>query len=738
MWARGTQSNLPFAVRPPARNDHTKNPFLNHIDFSAVNEMVKYCDIFCSKLEENDYDVVASAINPVAAIRRNEVMAKAEAYRQLRPLYEQFNQLAGRDISPPNPIDYNFESQRELQVFFQIGFKLKEELFAELGTEVVNNDSDWNALRKLGCEDIRDLGHIGMKTEVDLAGRIRTGYLDLINCGWEDFRGHYLAQPSRFWHLNMKTGAQIVAESNFTLTPQELFDMAKNSEGRYGNPMLPSQMTQVGYFGYINTDNPTYQNFFYDSWKFPVLEAWWEDWDIMKYRQIQRTQDNQTESFSPVNFNYKNDGKPYMDMDSNNMPVEKRIKVSESHLHYYRQCKWVVGTSVVYDNGPVRYCPRNPYDIRFALCPIMLYRVTGAPPTQRLKAIAKVAQNAWYKLQNEIAMTVPHGYHVDIKKMNNITSADGKKIKREHILELYNETGRLMWSSAGSIDEQGISNTQQPPLMPIANVDIAAMQRWWDTINNCSARMQQESGFNEFTNAGTPNPETPATSAKAAMLGTETALAQYIDALSKINEEIAIRSVGYLQQLVRDNKYEGYVSSIGGSILTPVSIDDSISDFTFGIKVRARPTFAQRQELKETIRQSYASVASPQEGSPYLADLLYIEQLIDGGTNLKLVALIANYLQQKNMANMQQQQAAGAKAQTDGNMASAQQQSALKIQEEEQLTEMRKSENAAKTDDAIRLASANSQLKGENQAQSIAQRGEQKKELLEIEKSIAG
>jgi len=53
-WARGLQTNAEFAQKPPAKNDHTKNPLLKHIIFSAVIEMVKYCDIFVTMLEQED------------------------------------------------------------------------------------------------------------------------------------------------------------------------------------------------------------------------------------------------------------------------------------------------------------------------------------------------------------------------------------------------------------------------------------------------------------------------------------------------------------------------------------------------------------------------------------------------------------------------------------------------------------------------------------------------------------
>lgn len=752
LWARGTQSNAQFAIKPNARNDHTKAPWLNHINFNSVNEMVKYCDQFTSALEKYDWDIIAKTINPAASEKKGELMSLAEAYRQLRPFFQQIEAQAGAKITPTNPInniavkgnfvpiEFDYSNEKELDLFFSVAFKLKEELRAELGFEQVALESDWQSHIKLGIEDIRDLGYIGFMIENDLANRIRFENLDLVNCGWEDYRGHRLERMTRFWRLTVKTGAQIVAESAGTLSYKDVYDMATYGAGKFGNPMMPANGTQLGFYGYINTDGLSngYSSYFFDSWKFPVLEAWWEDWEIMKYRKITRTADGKMLSFEPVDFKYKdkNNGQPYLDANDNSgTPTEKRIEIKQSDLHYYRHCKWVVGTDVGYDNGPVKNCPRNPYDTRFALSPIKLYRAAGMAPAGRIKSIAQIQQNAWFKLQNEIARARVQGYSVDIKGLNNVTSMDGKRITRRDIMNLFNEEGILVWSSSASQDDQGVTRTQEP-IRPLANVDIIAMQRWWDTIQNCSSLMAKELGWTEPANGNLPGAETSATAINAAMQGSENSLVQFVDAMKIIKRELAIDVCSRLEIMRRNGETGQYESSIGAGILdlVPGSGDDTL--FHFGVEVMPRPTQQERQQLKATLQQSYASLATPDSGSPYLSDLLWLQSLIDKGTNLTIVSLIASYMQKKNMEQVQQNQAQQQQNQVQGNAQNLQQASQMRMQEKAQEMQLEAQLDDHRTQNQMKLKATDAQVKGGVQSQLEGQKAESKKEMILLEKQV--
>lgn len=729
-YARGTAGVSPFAQRPPAKNDHTKNPLLRHIDFSPVNEMVKFCDIYVSKLEENDYDIVATAINPAAAASKNEMRAKAMAYRENKAFYDNVNQMAGQDVAPKNPLEFDFETQREIDIFFDLGVKLKEEISAELATEVVLNDSDWARIRKLICEDVRDTGYMVVKRVVDSNCKLRFEYVDVVNAGWEDYRGHYLTQPSRFWNIVVKTGAQLAAESGGQFSQEEIMDIARAANGKYGNPFMPSLVSATTNFGYVNSDNP-YQTAFFDNWKFPVLECMWEDWDVSKYRSIKRTEDNEMESYSPVDFGYEPKKKVYNDRKTGK---EKRIDIHETPIHHYRECKWVIGTDACYDAGRTKYCPRNPRDVRYSLSPVKVYRASSNPFAQRIKPIAKMAQNAWYKFQNEVAKARPSGVSINLAAMDNLTTLDGMKLTRRHILELFNEDGLQLYSDKAAMDSQGVTRRLGEPIRPIQNVDAAAMQRWIDVINYCSVRMAQEGGLVEFTNNN--DQYTPAVAVKAAISSSDNSLKQYVDALSKISEEIAIDSIGTIQALVLGGDYYGYVSSIGNELLKPVVISKNITDFTFGIKIQAKPTAIQRQELKIEIRKQFSSLGDPTQGSLYAPDLLYLEQLIDGGTNLKIVALIASYFHKRNMKQMQEAKMQDIQANAESQKGISATASQIKMQEEQQLSAIRMQEDDHKTDNLIRLKQAESQFRTENQVVTAQQKSENKKSESVLEKTL--
>jgi len=566
---------------------------------------------------------------------------------------------------------------------------------------------------------------------VNTNNRIKVNYIDPLNSGWEELRGHYLNRIAKFWTLELKTGAQIIAESGGQITREDVINLAKMNAGKFNNPVFPVNMAPNGNYGYVNSDGPIGFLYYFESWKFPVLKAVWEDWEVMKYREIVDANTNARLEYSPVDYNYKDqsNGIPYKENGT-----DKKQRIINSNIHYYRQCTWVIGTDCVYDNGPVKFCPRDPRDVRFALCPIKIYRANGAPYSQRIKSLAAISQNAWNALQNEIAKAKPHGVAIDVKTMDNITSLDGvKKVTRKHILELYNQDGTILYSSAPATDAEGRVVAREP-IKPIDNVDIAAFQRWIDIINFCSQRMQQEGGIYDFQ--GKPTEDLSVFQSKLAAKASNEALAQAIDAIAKIVEECAIDTCAKLQLMVQNGVYEQYLSAIGASILRPVPIDKEITQFTYAIRTEAKLTAAQRTELKQVIAQAYQAATNPQQGSPYLADLLMINDMIDNDVNIKIISLVAAYLQKKNLQQMQEQQQQTAQANAQSQAQVLQQQTQQKLQMEQQLSQMRMAENDHETENQLKVIAAQSQNRTQNQIDVASHKSALKQNEMVTEKQL--
>lgn len=706
MWARGTQSQADFAVRPGAKNDTDLNPLLRHIDFDPVNEIVRHCDEYATRLEESDFSISATAINPAAAVAKQDKVHRAEAYRQLKPVLDQFNQMAGANVSPKNPAQFDFESQREAEIFYNLGDKQSGELMVEVGNEVVMNENNWSSeIKKSLAKDFRDIGYGILINEVDTRGKIRKRVANPLNSGWEQFEGPICKRISKFWTITLKTGAQIIAESGGTLKNEDVIRLAKYSAGKFSNPAFPTSMMTTGPYGYINKDSPNGLIYFFESWKFPVLEAWWEDWYIQNYRRISDTSNGKTLSYQPVDYNYTdvNKGQPYQ-----NNGIEKQITTNQTYVHNYRQCKWVIGTDSVYMNGPVPFSPRDPRDVAFALSPITLYRATNTPYTQLIKPIGKMMQNAYNGIQNEMSVWTPSGWSYDVRAIDKITEIDGMKIKRMHIIEMHRRDGTIIYSSKGASNPDGSQSNAAPPILPHPGYDMTYIERYLRILDMCEAKMQTAGGIVTMPNK--PAQDLSVFQTKLAVKSSNESMGQVIDGMTKIYEEAAISTIGQLQLLVKKGYYKQYVSGIGMSLLKPLSIDENIVG-EYALRIEAKLTGERKQELKQIIATAFMNPSNPVQGSPYLSDLLLLNTWIDGDVNPKIICLMASYLQKKNMAAMTQQQTIASQDNAKAQIASNQSAMAEKLKLEQALSVIRMQENDHETQNEILVLQATSKFK---------------------------
>lgn len=738
MWARGTQSQIDFAARPGVKNDKDVNPLLRHIDFDPVNEIVRHCDEYATRLEESDFSISAQAINPAAAVSKQDKVNKAEAYRQLKPVLDKLNQMAGANIAPKNPSSFEFESQREAEIFYNLGDKGNGELMVEVGNEVVMNENNWSSeLKKMLVKDFRDIGYGIFINEVDTRGKIRKRVANPLNSGWEEFEGPICKRISKFWTITLKTGAQIIAESGGTLTKEDVVRLAQYSQGRFSNPAFPTSMGATGPYGYINKDNPNGLIYFFESWKFPVLEAWWEDWYIQDYRRIKEVESGKTVAFTPMPYGYEdsNGGGEYRNtVNGKPGPLKKNLK-EQTFIHQYRQCKWVIGTDAVYMNGPVPFSPRDPRDVCFALSPITLYRASQLPYTQRIKPIGKMMQNAWNSLQNEMAVTVPHGYAYNMRAIDKITEIDGMKVKRMHIIEMHRRDGSILWSSAGAtVNADGTPNNAGLPITPNPPFNMVEFEKWTYIINWCQAKMQTEGGFVDMQNK--PAQDLSVFQSKLMMKSSNESMGQVMDGMTKIYEEAAISTVGQLQLLVKKGYYKQYVSGIGMSLLKPLSIDENIVG-EYALRIEAKLTGDKKQELKAIIAQAFSIASNPAQGSPYLADLMLLNSWIDGDVNPKIICLMASYLQKKNMEAMTQQATVASQENAKANMAAAQQAAQLQLQQAQQLSALKMQENDHETQNAMKLLQYEIQLKTQGSLVTGDQKAQHKLNEIVTKEAVA-
>lgn len=664
-WSNGRFDINSFIGGAKGRNLKDKNPLLKHLDFDPITEQPKYRDIMVGYLEDLDFEITATSLNPAAqALKENEKLSELAILKMKQAGIDQMlNEAAGMDVAPKSQLPFEVTNQGELDMYYLLGgAKNIAELQIELANQIALNDSKWKELKKQLLEDAFDCGRMIVDIEYDKTGRVKAKYVDPVNCGVEDYRGHYLQRPSRIWYMELKTVQEILIDSNGQFTIQEAEQLAQMFENKFGNPVWNA--AYQGWQTYVNTDS-TYAYFFY-NWKVPVMKLYWEELDYNKMATVDKYGKQFT---SPAGFN--DQSQTYYDHSKPGRPPMERAKTVEEYaVHNYYTAKWIVNTDFIYDYGKVPFQARDPYDIRFALCPMKYYRIADQPMAERVKAFCKKIYMTWQKIDNEVANKIPSGYKINVRALENISLGQGQTFTVKHSIELVNETGRMVYADEALADEMGRTSRKDPiEVFDTSTPFLRAIDAWIKLIQFYEDRIMKVTGINEFVDSTNPNPETPATAAKLAAQGAKHSFSQMASALLTIGEKMAIDFSERIRLIVSEQgEYSGYADAMGTGMIELAKITPEVVPHRFGIRIQAKPTGQERDMMKQQIWQSFSSVATPESGGLWVSAAIRFQQMVDAGVNMKLIRIIMEAEQRKALAMVQQNKQAAIQQQGEQNI----------------------------------------------------------------------
>lgn len=726
-WSNGKQDMQAFMGGKKPMNNTDKNPLMKHLDFDPVTQQSKYRDIVVGYLEDLDFDIFATSLNPDAqAKKQNEYLNELVNLRN-RHFNKQMDEKAGVQVSPQSNLKFPVTDESELDLYYQLG-GAKEifELQIELANQVVLNDSEFRDIKKMLLEDAFDTGRMIVDVIYDKDGRIKVKYVDPVNCGVEDYRGHYLKRPSKIWYMELKTVQQILMESHGQFSMEDMITICRMFENKFGNPVW--NQSYVGWQTYVNTD-ATYAYFFY-NWQIPVMYARWEEVDIYELINYKNANGIPIKTFLPhgkAAADYIRElpqygpYAPYVPVvDDENQTEVPGLggEVNTERLQYHRQYQatWIVNTKYIYDYGRVPFQARDPFNPRYTSCSTKYYRITQQPHAERIKPYVKKILLTAQKMDNVVARLKPPGWEIDISALENLTLGNGEKFTLKHNMEMWNETGDLLVKRKASGDILNQSKVESF-VRPLSQADFFNyMQGLLAYINYCQGQIVDMTGLNEYMDASNPNPNTPVALARQAQQGTKNSLSQISSGFLYLCEKIALDVSDRVRLVVEaTGEYSGYADALGGGLLDATSmkrVTKAVIPHRFGIKVQARATRAEREQFEQYVNQAFSNTATPEQGGLWVTDAMLITKRLRSGVNMELLRLEMNAIIKNRLAFLQKQRQDLIAQQTQGNkdaQAAAQDAATKAKQEETRLQMLLTSHN---TDEAIRLAQATANIKG--------------------------
>lgn len=657
-WAIGNPNVNKFVPLLSGLKDDGGNPatFLN-LDLKPVCFIPKFIDIVVSYIEKLEYEISCDAVNTEAVDVKNEMKWKIYAAKKMQAWMQAQEAMAGAKLFNTPEFQFDFQDKEELDILFSMSVKLDEEMMMEMGNEIVLNESNFTLMKRMLLKDLAVLGLCATETYCDpVTDRIRTRYIDMVNViypNWE-FRGEIFDKPSKVGYIETMTVAGLRAMAGDQFTDEQYQQIASRFSNQFGNGMYSYPSSNAP--GYINTDS---QYNYWMGFNIPVMTLYWEETDRYKY-QDKLAKNGETYT-TPAPFKEPLGEKKYTDY-STGEPIEKKKKVYPTDVHCYYQAKWIPNSDFIFNYGKVPDMGRNPLDPKFAICPMKIFRVSERSLLDRLLPFEEQNMLAWLKMQNTIAKAVPSGYSININSLKNAT-IDGKNFPVKHQIELYEQTGRLIWDSENPLDETG--RPFPHPIMSMASTLANDIQAWLLLFDSNIQKMRGVSGINELMDASTPDARTLAGTAKLAVAGSQNALAPIADCIVLLQEQICLDVSEKLKLCVSRGNYDGYAPAIGGNGIKLMQIDDTIVAFTYAIKVRAKSTQEERMEMKQAAQQALTNTADPLKGGLMYSDYITIIHLIDSGTNLKLVEAIMRMRIEKNLKRMSEISASNAQSQSE-------------------------------------------------------------------------
>jgi hypothetical protein len=698
-WAIGNPNVQKFVPMFSGLKDSAGNPasFLN-LDLKPVCFIPKFIDIIVSYIEKLEYEISCDAVNPEAVDVKAEMKWKIYTAKKMQAWMEAQEATAGAKLFQTPEFNFDFADKEELDLLFGMSVKLDEEMMMELGNEVVLNESNWTLMKRMILKDLAVLGTAARETYVDpVTDRVKTRYIDMVNVTYpySDFRGEVLDRPSRVGYIETITVASLRAQAGNQFTDDQYRQIAARYSNQFGNGAYSYPASNSP--AYVNTDS---QYGYWYSFNIPVMTLYWEETDRYKYQD--KVAKNGETYTMPAAYKEPLGVNEYKDYSSG-QPVNKRKTVYPSDVHCYYQSKWIPGTDYIFNYGKVPDMGRNPLDPKYALCPLQIYRVSERSLLDRLLPFEEQNMLAWLKMQNAISKAIPSGYSANINSLKNAT-IDGKAFPVKHQIELYEQTGRLIWDSENPLDETG--RPFPHPIMQLSSTLVNDIQAWLLLFDSNIQKMRGVTGINELMDASTPDARTLAGTAKLAVAGSQNALTPIANTITLLQEQNCLDISERLKLVIqRSGGYDGYAPAIGGNLLK-ATMDDSVCAYVYAIKVRAKPTAEERMDLKETAKAAVMNTADATKGGLYYHDYIYIIHLIDAGTNLKLVEAIMRHRITKNLKDMSDTAARNSQEQGKMNQATIEAQKAADLERAAQEKQDKMELDDHFTNNKIRLAQA--------------------------------
>ncbi len=572
-YAQGRQSVSKYKPLLGVAADSEKS-WLN-IDWSILPIIPKFRRIAISMMMNNDYNIIATPIDPLAqdettaeySSMKTRILMR-EAMRNIDPELMEAPMLQAEQGDPGD--------MEELEMQAAYTMKHQMAIEAELGVELVLSQNNAEEGRRRIAEELFDVGYGGWREWIDENNMIRCRPVRPDALVVSSFRNADGSDKFYCGEIMELTIAELRKIAGDQFTEDDYKEIATKLKGQYGNPNSISDFVRINH------------SYGYDTHRLNVLDIEFYSTNDLVYEQRIDRRGNQV--FGRAGFEDRN-------------KVKDKFKRTAVKVVY--KAKWIVGTNYMFDFGLCTDMKRSKSslsetEMSFHIRAVDFYDMKAVGKMQNLLQIGDAIQLSWYKLQNALAQAIPGAWTIDLGALENIAlGAGGEKMTPKDLLDMFWQR-QIMVHRAQNMMGQATPNK---PVEYQANNSFGEVKIYWDLIQSYIETARQILGLNELTDGSTPAERTLTTVAKMAGQSTNNALGDIVYAERKLLEKLAASVVLRLQDVVQRGEVRGYVRSLGTNTVKFIELSEKLALHEFGIIIENRPDAEQRARLLQRLEQ---------------------------------------------------------------------------------------------------------------------------------------
>ena len=539
-----------------------------NLDWSTIKIAPKFVEILLGTYLSRREKPVVKATDDISfsikEMEKQEAAFRMKNREQIQALEEQLGQQIETQKFMP-------EDEDDLALYFDLEYRLPEEILFETKLKKILDDNDYNILKRTLLRDIIDVNFASTKVYFDSNGNIKIKRVkpeNLIYNVFETDNGKDLGYIGEV--IPMKIS---VIRKKYNLDEETLFKLAQKASRE------------------LKRNENLYWK---DSYKYTELRPY-DDYAVLVFDFEVKTTD--------IEYTVKTENKygnvlaiPKQGRPTAPEGQELAGEVIESKVMNIYHGVWVCDTEIMLEWNLTSNTIRpynNGVDAMFSYSVICPNANGSLIPSMIEKAMGPIRAMLLIrmKMQQLIALMKPDGFSVDISGFRDVDLGTGKSIEPLQLMKIYDQTGRVFWDSTGDDGQQKAFPIQQLP----NNGNVAQLNTLISQYNFNLERLREEMGISEYRD-GSSVPVKTGLGVMQQQIQSSNSATEYIyDGFTNVMEETTEKVSMMLWDTVvfKAGKYkemEGY--------------DMTLMDMTFDVKVELLPDEQKRAELNNFMMQA--------------------------------------------------------------------------------------------------------------------------------------